>query len=99
MTIDPKTRRDAAVSRVRRATAAVLAGSAALTGAFFGLAAGSTHSTAKGPTTAKTKSTGTVTAPTPTLTQNGSDNSSPPVQQTPTPSVAQSAPVVVSGGS
>lgn len=104
MTIDPKTRRDLAVRRVRRATAAVVAGSAALTGVFFGVAKASTHSSAKSTgstTTTKTTTTsGTVTAPTPSLVQNGSSQSSTPTQQTTTtPSIAQSAPVVVSGGS
>lgn len=100
MEIDPKTRRDQAISRVRRGTAAVVAGSAALTGVFFGVAKASTHSSAASTSskanTAKRSTGGTVTAPTPSLVQNGS-TAAP--QANTAPSVAQSTPVVVSGGS
>lgn len=94
--------RDEAMRRVRRVTAAVLAGSAALTGVFAGIAASSTGSN-------KPAATGTVrgnavTAPQPALVQNGSDATSPPAATTTTtatpPAASESSPpVVVSGGS
>jgi hypothetical protein len=97
--------RDRADRRVRRFTAAAIAGATALTGIFAGIAAGSTHTAKKSTqrvarTTAAT--TETVTAPTPTLVPNGSSAQTPAATTTTAvqaPAPAYSAPVVVSGGS
>jgi hypothetical protein len=100
--------RDHADRRVRRLTAASIAGAAALTGLFAGIAAASTHFTAKKVVqrTVRTKSvttTGTVTAPPPTLVPNGSSAqpSAPSSSSGQAPSAApySTPPVVVSGGS
>jgi hypothetical protein len=97
--------RDNATRRVRRFTAGALAAATALTGAFFGVAAGSSHSkqSASTTTTTNTKTTAaTVTAPTPTLVPSASSNETTTTTTTTpatAPSVAQSDPVVVSGGS
>jgi hypothetical protein len=96
--------RDRASRRVRRITAFAIAGATALTAAFTGIAAGSTHTrkstvthpaATSAPTTQKT-----VTAPVPSLSSNGSNAAPQPQQQQPqsvTPTVQP--PVVVSGGS
>ena len=87
--------RDKASRRVRRLTALAIAGATALTAAFSGLAAGSTH-TGKHNTAKTTKTTAKrVTAPTPSLTP--AQSAAPPPSPTVTPSSQQ--PVVVSGGS
>jgi hypothetical protein len=101
--------RDQAARRVRRLTATAIAGATALTAAFAGLAAGSTHSnkTTKQPAATPTApARKTVTAPVPTLTPSGS-SATPQTQapqqqtQTQTPVVTPSAqpPVAVTGGS
>ena len=102
--------REFASRRVRSLTALAIAGAAALTGAFTGLAAGSTHTTksapAKHPAPTARK---TVTAPEPSLTPSGStaapqtqQPSEPQAQPAPAPApVTPSAqpPVAVTGGS
>lgn len=96
--------RERASRRVRGVTALAIAGATALTAAFTGLAAGSTHA-GKGVAKKTPPAPKTVTAPVPSLTPNGS-NAAPPAQtQQPTPvtptqvTPATQPPVAVSGGS
>lgn len=95
--------RDRATLRVRRLTTGLIAGATLLTAAFAGVAASSTHTTKRVVHSVTRTPTKTVTAPTPTLVQNGS-TVTPPTQsqsqsqsQAVTPSTSQ--PVVVAGGS
>lgn len=93
--------RDRASRRVRRLSAAAIAGATALTGAFAGLAAGSTH-TAKTVAKKTAHTQRSVTAPEPTLIPNGSTATpTPSTPVTPAPTVTQSSqpPVAVTGGS
>jgi hypothetical protein len=98
--------RDRASRRVRRITAFAIAGATALTAAFTGIAAGSTHtkSTSKQSSSARTPAAPaaqrTVTAPVPSLSSNGA-SVTPPSQPQQQPAVTPTAqqPVVVSGGS
>lgn len=99
---NPAAIRDQASRRVRRITAYAIAGATALTAAFAGVAAGSTHgksSTGAATTTATRNKT--VTAPTPSLTPSGSTVTPSPAQTQPQPQVTPSAqpPVAVTGGS
>ncbi len=94
-----RTDRDAARFRVRRLTGAVVAGSVALAGAVAGYVAtaASGHKTAQ--QTGTTRATTQVEVPTtpaaPQLDSSGSSSQS----SVPAPSVTQSPPVAVSGGS
>ena len=96
--------RDQASRRVKGFTAAAVAGATALTAAFAGLAAASTHHAKKTFTPAKARArvAKTVTAPTPSLTPNGStatpSTPSTPAQSQPVQPSTQ-APVAVTGGS
>ena len=97
--------RDRAARRVRRITAFAIAGATALTAAFTGIAAGSTHtkSTAKRATTATTTTQKTVTAPVPSLSSSGAtvtpqtQTQAQPQPQVVTPTAQP--PVAVTGGS
>jgi hypothetical protein len=95
--------RDLAERRVRRITVAAIAGATALTGAFAGLAAASTHLGKHG---VRHDSPRSVTAPTPTLVPNGVGSEAEPSeqqqqQQVQPPAAAPPSlpPVVSSGGS
>lgn len=101
--------RDAAVSRVRRATILAGVAGAALMAAFAGLAAASTHARkavrAKPQPRAHRKRVAAVSAPVPPLVAVPGAGTGEPTQQAPQPPEAppqpapQSAPVAVSGGS
>lgn len=94
--------RDHASRRVKSFTVALVAGATALTAAFAGLAAASTHHAKRAVTPARTRAK-TVTAPTPSLTPNGStatpSTPSTPTQQSQPVQPSTQPPVAVTGGS
>jgi hypothetical protein len=92
--------RDQASRRVRRLTAVGIAGATALTAAFSGLAAGSTH-VGKAVTKRIAPTAKTVTAPVPSLTPSADGDPAPqPQAPQPTPvAPATQPPVAVTGGS
>jgi hypothetical protein len=92
--------RDRASGRVRRLTVAAVAGATALSAAFAGLAAGSTHPTKAVRTkTAPARKARTVTAPEPSLTPSGSTATPAPAQAAPQVTPTAQPPVAVTGGS
>jgi hypothetical protein len=99
---NPSERRDKASARIRRLTIAAVAGATALTAAFAGLAAGSTHTTKKVVKRVTRTAQAPVTAPTPKLVPSGSTvTPAAPQSQSQAPVVTPSVspPVVVGGGS
>lgn len=91
--------RDQASRRVRRLTTLGIAGATALTAAFSGLAAGSTHA-GKAVTKRISPTAKTVTAPVPALTPSGDAAAPQPQAPQPTQVVpAAQPPVAVTGGS
>jgi hypothetical protein len=96
---NPVERRNRASARVRRLTAATVAGAAVLTAAFAGLAAGSTHTAKKIVKRVVARpAQSPVTAPKPQLVPSGS-TVTPAAPQAPVVTPSTAAPVVVGGGS